>query len=225
MTDIKEKKTVEYTLGYIRNYIKTHQLQPGDKLPGELELAEMIGVARSSVREALSTLKTLGVVVSKRKGGIRLVREPILLDLRDYLADTYDDPEVFNDASEFRGIIERGMAELIYEKITPATIAKLKSYIDQIKESIESANLFVCEQEFHKILNQDCKNKLSNILSYMYTPIFDFSQKIAPEGQFTVKRIKIWIERHECLVDSLENRQKDKFIEQMNEHTSQYLRF
>lgn len=44
----------------------------GTVLPGEVELAEQLGVARTSVREALARLKAKGMVLSRQKAGTRV---------------------------------------------------------------------------------------------------------------------------------------------------------
>jgi DNA-binding FadR family transcriptional regulator len=45
----------------------------GTPLPTELELAEQLGVARTSVREALTRLKAKGLLVSRQKAGTRVL--------------------------------------------------------------------------------------------------------------------------------------------------------
>jgi DNA-binding FadR family transcriptional regulator len=50
----------------IRERIVGQELQPGDRIPAERELAQQFGVARSGVREALQELRTQGFVVSYR---------------------------------------------------------------------------------------------------------------------------------------------------------------
>jgi GntR family transcriptional repressor for pyruvate dehydrogenase complex len=50
----------------IRGLIEDGQLQPGDRLPSERELAPQFGVSRNTVREALRMLEISGVVTLKR---------------------------------------------------------------------------------------------------------------------------------------------------------------
>src|SRR5205807_6927538 len=50
------------------------KLQPGDKLPSERELAEMLGVSRSSIRDAIRSLELVGLV-EPRQGAGTIVRE------------------------------------------------------------------------------------------------------------------------------------------------------
>lgn len=52
------------------------QLSPGDMLPGELELAEEVGVARGTVRRALQELEACGSLQRERGSGTRIVHVP-----------------------------------------------------------------------------------------------------------------------------------------------------
>lgn len=53
----------------LREFLKEKSFKPGDSLPGELELARALDVSRNVLREALSRLRMLGMVETKRKGG------------------------------------------------------------------------------------------------------------------------------------------------------------
>nr|WP_320011317.1 FadR/GntR family transcriptional regulator [uncultured Desulfobulbus sp.] len=66
---IKPKKVSSQIADQIRESILAGDFAPGDKLPPERELAEMFGVSRPSVREALNILATAGLVMSYQGGG------------------------------------------------------------------------------------------------------------------------------------------------------------
>lgn len=53
----------------LRAYIAEHGLRAGDQLPPEAELAEVFGVGRLSLREAIKGLETVGVVRTRHGGG------------------------------------------------------------------------------------------------------------------------------------------------------------
>lgn len=44
------------------------ELKPGDAIPKETELAQLMGVSRTVIRESLNRLKTMGLVESKSTG-------------------------------------------------------------------------------------------------------------------------------------------------------------
>src|SRR5512133_3502209 len=66
---IKPKKASSQIADQIRSSILAGEFSPGDKLPPERELAEMFGVSRPSVREALNMLSSSGLVMSYQCGG------------------------------------------------------------------------------------------------------------------------------------------------------------
>ena len=51
-------------------YIRGNNMQIGDTLPKEEDLAESLGVSRHIVREGISRLKALGLVESRKKRGM-----------------------------------------------------------------------------------------------------------------------------------------------------------
>ncbi len=75
METIQKKPLSREVLGSLRRYIVSRKLQPGDKLPTERELAADLGVSRTTVREALTTLETLGAL--DRHPGRGAVLQPI----------------------------------------------------------------------------------------------------------------------------------------------------
>jgi GntR family transcriptional repressor for pyruvate dehydrogenase complex len=61
----KRTRTFEDVLAQLERRIADDGLTAGDRLPAERQLAEELGVSRSSVREAMRVLETLGVVTSQ----------------------------------------------------------------------------------------------------------------------------------------------------------------
>lgn len=66
---IKPKKVSSQIAEQIRTSILAGEFTPGEKLPPERELAELFGVSRPSVREALNLLASSGLVESYQGGG------------------------------------------------------------------------------------------------------------------------------------------------------------
>ncbi|MEV4222459.1 FCD domain-containing protein [Nonomuraea sp. NPDC049725] len=66
---VKRTRTFEDVLAQIEHRISEDGLTAGDRLPAERQLAEQLGVSRSSVREAMRVLETLGVVSSQAGRG------------------------------------------------------------------------------------------------------------------------------------------------------------
>ena len=58
----KEDKLYIQTFREIRSYIIRHELKPGDLLPTELEMSQMLGVSRNVLREAIKSMELMGMV-------------------------------------------------------------------------------------------------------------------------------------------------------------------
>src|ERR1700679_2746810 len=70
---IRRNKVYEEVAKQIERLI-SKKLKPGDKLPSERELAEMLRVSRSSIRDAIRSLELIGLV-EPRQGAGTIVRE------------------------------------------------------------------------------------------------------------------------------------------------------
>src|SRR5262249_13254126 len=77
--EIAQRRLPELIAEQIVGVIRNTPLQPGDRLPPEVELARQVGVGRTSVREALQKLQTLGIVEVIRGRGV-FVSEPSVDD-------------------------------------------------------------------------------------------------------------------------------------------------
>lgn len=65
----EKKKVFLEIVKQLRELIQNENIVPGDKLPSERVLSEMLGVGRSSVREALRSLELLGLIETTHGGG------------------------------------------------------------------------------------------------------------------------------------------------------------
>ena len=212
----------ERVLEWIQRYIGKRALKPGDALPKELEIAQHVGVARSSVREALTALKALGIIASRKKGGIRIVREPVLLGMRDYLTTRYRSRACFDDAMEFRSVLEHGLAELIFKQINRKEVAALRKLIEQARNSPEgSVDLYESEKRFHSLMTCASRNRLAQLLSAIYTPVFDTARELPKEGKDSQQN---WVREHAGAVEALEQRRMGAFVKWNYEHTRKYAR-
>jgi GntR family transcriptional repressor for pyruvate dehydrogenase complex len=66
---IKTQKISDQIAEQIRSSILAGEFSPGEKLPPEHKLADVFGVSRPSVREALNILASAGLVMSYQGGG------------------------------------------------------------------------------------------------------------------------------------------------------------
>jgi GntR family transcriptional regulator, transcriptional repressor for pyruvate dehydrogenase complex len=73
---IERSPLYEVVAARLSEFIETEKLEPGDRLLPERELAERLGVSRTSVRQALTAMRVMGVVDIRAGAGVFLVRPP-----------------------------------------------------------------------------------------------------------------------------------------------------
>lgn len=159
---------------HLRDYLKKKSFKPGDALPKELELAEALGVSRNVLREALSRLRMLGMIETKKKTGMVLARPDILGAFERVLDPLIIDQSTLQDIFELRLVLETGMAELLYLRKTEKDVAALEQIA--LKEKQHNDETFRIENEiaFHGKLYEISGNQTLKRFQIMLLPIFDY---------------------------------------------------
>ena len=133
----------------IVTYILEHGLRPGDKLPTERELTAMLGVGRSSLREATRSLAAMGVDPHRasrdvrRRWRIAVLTQPIAWGL---LLSAHSAREVI----EARSVVETALAEFAAMRSTEDDLDRLATALELMRETVTRPEEFVAHDlEFH----------------------------------------------------------------------------
>lgn len=133
--------------------IRSQPFAPGDRLPGERQLAEKLACSRTSVRAALGRLATIGVLDSQPGRGT-FVREPrgevFQAALAPHLAPN---PDTLRMLFELREIIEVEAAGRAAERATPEQLANLRRTAEAIDRCIDRRDqdgLVQADVDFHR---------------------------------------------------------------------------
>src|SRR5699024_10677796 len=117
---------VELTL---LDFLKENELEPGDRIPKEIELAESLNVSRTVIREALSRLRTLGLVESKKHRGMILVEPDFINNFERILDSGLLGSTTLQNLFELRLILEMGMADFLFENKTARDLEELEEIV------------------------------------------------------------------------------------------------
>lgn len=194
----------------LREYLKKKSFKPGDALPKELELAEALGVSRNVVREALSRLRMLGMVESKKKRGMILARPDILGAFERVLDPLIIDKDTLQDIFELRLVLEMGLADILYIRKTGKDIAELETIVkNEVRE--ESSFRIKNEIAFHGKLYEMTGNDTLKRFQNMLLPIFGYV--VSSEKEFKAGKVS-----HSDLVEILKTGTKEDFKKGMLAH-------
>ncbi len=134
---IKPKKVSAQIAEQIRSSILNGEFSPGDKLPPERELAEMFGVSRPSVREALNILASAGMVESYQGGGtvvMSLVETAAATPLSELIRS---ERERALDVIEVRKCMEAWTAYYAAQRALPEDVRRLEAIVLEMEGNLE----------------------------------------------------------------------------------------
>lgn len=160
------KEDVTATLiGVFKRLISEGSLAPGHRLPAERELAEMFGVSRSSLRQALKVLEIMGVISQRVGDGTYLntAAPSILAEPMEFLILL--DGLSFHELMEARLIVEPELAARAAARATPEDIAELRQALTEMEENQQDHARFT-ENDllFHKTIFRIAGNRVCTLM-------------------------------------------------------------
>lgn len=196
--------------------LKNKNLKVGDSIPKELDLAEALGVSRTVIREALTRLRLMGLIETKKKSG-SVITSPDLFGIMSRSMDPHIlSQETLKEIFEIRLVLEIGMADFLFQRITKEDIKELKVIVAK-EPDVTDHHLFNIDHEiaFHGKLYNITGNKTLIKFQSMLLPIFDYVHHSGLLGMPTL--LKKFVS-HKGLVDILENGTPEDFRNAMRHH-------
>lgn len=205
MADIVELKLL--------SFLKNNAFKLGDALPKEMELAEALGVSRNILREALSRLRTLGMVDTKKRRGMILTSPDILGSLEKVMDPLIIDESTLQDFFELRLTLEMGLADILFIRKTKKDIAELEqiALAEKEREKNDVAFRIKSEVEFHGKIYRMTDNHTMQRFQTMLLPIF--GHLVTLEKKPSATKVT-----HLDLVNLLKNGTIEEFRKGMRDH-------
>jgi len=165
----------------IISQIQEGRYRAGDRLPTERELAEQLGVGRTSVREGLRFLEKLGVL-EIRQGMGTVVRSLSLGEVFEHLVPVQTIIELpdrdVRDIMHVRRILEAESAQLAAQHATDRQLGRLEELLHGMAASLEKPRDYLeMDLEFHVVVAEAASNpvlaQLVNLIRDIYTRYFE----------------------------------------------------
>lgn len=189
---------------YIKDQIDSNKLKVGDKLPSERNLVKELKVSRSSVREAVKQLTTMGYLKSIERRGTFISK--------DYLDNKYVDFQLNKvlqcapifDLMEVRMLLEEKFIVLAIKRISREDIDNLKNILEKIKSSKDDNEEFFKEDlKFHYAIAKATYNEVITEIMKVITKRMDDNKDIFKSSSYKTR--KRTIEDFEKIIYHLEN--------------------
>ncbi|HZU43110.1 MAG TPA: FadR/GntR family transcriptional regulator [Terriglobales bacterium] len=125
------------------------ELKPGDMLPPERELAQVFGVSRSSIRDAIRRLEAVGLV-RPRQGAGTVVCEPSESLTNPLAGVLHQKRRMITELLDVRKIVEPALAARAAVHASPEQLAQLESIVSRHRQKVQQGESGIEEDsEFH----------------------------------------------------------------------------
>lgn len=181
MDKIKRISLSDAVTDRIISQIQEGRYRAGDRLPTERELAEQLGVGRTSVREGLRFLEKLGVL-EIRQGMGTVVRSLSLGEVFEHLVPVQTIIELpdrdVRDIMHVRRVLEAESAQLAAQHATDRQLGRLEELLHGMAASLEKPRDYLeMDLEFHVVVAEAASNpmlaQLVNLIRDIYTRYFE----------------------------------------------------
>jgi GntR family transcriptional repressor for pyruvate dehydrogenase complex len=217
MKAVKKMPVIDQVVENIRESITGGELSVGAKLPSELSLCSTLAVSRSTIREALRVLQTLGYVELKPGRGA-FVRDTDPHDKETVRRWFKESAPKLEDLTEVRGSLELLAVKKAVENCTRAGIKELftihASFIRAV-EDFNVADMSHYDEAFHKQIFSMSNNalliNLYNIVAVELKKYRLMSFSLKENGISAIKP-------HQKIAEAIRNRDTADAVSQMGKH-------
>ncbi|MGX4668125.1 FadR/GntR family transcriptional regulator [Cerasibacillus sp. JNUCC 74] len=217
---IKPKKIYEQVADSLIEMIKAGQLRPGDKLDSVEQLAQNFDVGRSAVREALSGLRSMGLVEMRQGEGTYIKEfDPKRFTLpvsTAFLMKRNDVKELY----QVRKILEVGTAGLAAKHYQENDLLEMERALVVMEHAKGNEKLAErADTEFHLAIAQATHidlliNLMGSVAELMSETIREARQILL----YTEFRADLLLEEHKRIFAAIKSRQSDKARAAMYDH-------
>lgn len=173
MTDkIKRTSLQSEIIRYIQEYIEEHGLKAGDRLPSQEKLLKMMGVSRTSLREAMKILEARGILKAQNGKGIYVSdrKDTAMLTLLDFTLEK----EKLLETLEVRKALEREILRMVIYRATEEELRELGEITAVLMEKVRRGEQQTAEdKKFHYTIYRLCHNQVMHQLILSISSVMD----------------------------------------------------
>lgn len=223
---VSETRTlVDSVESSIYEYIKDNNLKPGDKLLSENELSEKLGVGRNVVREALSSMKSFGILESRKKRGIVLKTLDVSKNLDKLFYPNMLDKETLVNLLELRLWLEEAIIPTIFKRITDDDIERLNNVLTREIRLKDGRVDITSEIDFHSAIYSITGNQTLMEIQNALIPVYRYVNENFDEFQLYKEKERLTHVTHKDIFKALKAKDKNLYKKVIDKHLVAYKRY
>jgi len=217
---IKPKKVSSQIADQIRSSILNGEFLPGDKLPSERDLAEMFGVSRPSVREALAILESAGLAATY-KGEGTIVRSLVETNSGNPLRELIRlEQDRALDVIEVRKCMESWTAFYAAQRALPEDVRLMGEIVASMERNLEAETPSEdLDANFHVLIARASHNVIwLHLMQHLFDSMKEFQQSVWRAVHLTGDDHKRLFEHHGSIFEAIKDRDAEKARQAMMVH-------
>ncbi len=188
----------------------------GERIPGERELCEQLGIGRASLREALKALELLGLLDSRVGDGTFICPRSEFLSRPLLWAIAGTDRTELRELLEARLMIEENIAGLAAERASAEELLKIRVALEEMRNRIDNpSSALESDLRFHVVIAEAAHNQI-----------------LLNSGQLLRNQLKHWLllkhqnpssrlqsfEHHQRIYEAIRRRNPSRARKEMRNH-------
>jgi GntR family transcriptional regulator, transcriptional repressor for pyruvate dehydrogenase complex len=215
LAPIRRSPLYEEVAERLRQFIDVQNLRPGDRLMSERDLAERLGVSRTSVRQALTALRVGGLVDIRHGDGIYLLRPPedVVPSLAEELLQSHAQlPAIM----EVREALETQTARLAARRRTDADLDAMRQALQDMATSIERGEDGAdADLRFHGAITKASHNELLASLMDQLADVIDQTRRASLSRPGRPPKS---LRAHQQIIRAIADQDEERASRAMREH-------
>jgi len=223
---IKPKRISDQVFEQLRELIFRGEMKPGQQVMPERELADALGVSRTSVRDAINKLVVMGLLEQKQGQGT-FVRSPDSLQRSPLAVAMEAQDATLEDLLEVRMGLECNAAFMAAGRAVEKDILFLERSVARMRKEVDSGGLGTeADVSFHMAISYATKNPLQvflmkNFYDFLFVGIKENLSHLYEDP----KNIDKIIEQHTEIFNTIRDHNPDRAFDAMKRHIDFVLNF
>jgi GntR family transcriptional repressor for pyruvate dehydrogenase complex len=209
----------ERVVRHLEELIENGRLKPGDRLPAERELAQVVGVSRPTLRAGLRSLAALGVIESRHGAGTFITAGPPRLSTGPLSMMAALHGFTRDEMFEARLVLEVGAAGLAAEKASGENLATMSEEVAGMFASLDDPQSFLLHDvRFHRAVAAASGNPVLAALVEMVSALVYERRRLTVER---ARDLKQSAEMHRRIYNAIRARAPERARHEMTDHLAQ----
>ncbi|MBI4783605.1 MAG: FadR family transcriptional regulator [Oscillatoriophycideae cyanobacterium NC_groundwater_1537_Pr4_S-0.65um_50_18] len=208
----------EVTIERLGSVVRMGLYEPGARLPSEREIAEIMGISRTTVREAIRVLSEQGILTVKRgRAGGTFVSETLMPpNVMQFRRQFHDAGRSLSDILDHRLIVEAGIAELAAQRATIEHTDELQDLIHAMRHVEDDFTAYrKLDTRFHLVIAQATNNsQLQAVIADIHADLSELALVVP----YSKAALTYSTSKHQKIVDAIKARRACLARQLMQEH-------